>query len=102
MDESRFVYLDVETTGIKAHSNAIVEIAASAHGKEFYSRVKPWMLIPKEASAIHTIYNKDVEHEDTFEVVGPRFIDWVLNRAGPNPVFVGAYASNHCRIWLRF
>jgi len=86
--EARFVHFDLETTGLKAENHAIVEIAASANGSKFYSRVKPWLPIPTETSRIHGIFDKDVEDAPTFEAVGPQFVQWVTETVGYEPIFV--------------
>lgn len=70
----KFVAFDLETTGLNNQKDEIIEIGAvkftltTEKGrvdpkleKEFETFVKPSMLIPKEASDVNHIYDKDVQ-----------------------------------------
>ncbi|RZT96689.1 DNA polymerase-3 subunit epsilon [Ancylomarina subtilis] len=68
-------FFDLETTGINVSKDRIVEIAivkVSPNGNEETKtyRVNPGIPIPKEASAIHGIYDEDVKDEPTFKEIG--------------------------------
>lgn len=59
------VFFDLETTGVNIAKDRVVEISVLKvypHGKEEQKtiRINPEMPIPKEASAIHGIYDEDV------------------------------------------
>lgn len=65
------VFLDVESTGVSASSDRIVEIAAlriSPDGSEEYRcmRVNPGIPIPADATAIHGITDADIADEPPF------------------------------------
>lgn len=76
-------FFDLETTGVNVASDRIVEISilkVSPDGKEEVKtmRINPEMHIPREASEVHGIYDKDVAHEPTFKEVAKelaRFIE---------------------------
>ena len=76
-------FFDLETTGVNVASDRIVEISilkVSPDGKEEVKtmRINPEMHIPREASEVHGIYDKDVAFEPTFKEVAKelaRFID---------------------------
>jgi DNA polymerase-3 subunit epsilon len=65
------VFFDLETTGINVASDRIVEISylkVYPDGKEETAtyKVNPTIPIPKQASEIHGIYDKDIKDEPTF------------------------------------
>jgi DNA polymerase III subunit epsilon len=69
------VFFDLETTGVNANTDRIVEISylkvypnGNEETKTF--RVNPGMPIPKEASDIHHITDEDVENSPTFKEIG--------------------------------
>lgn len=69
------VFFDLETTGVNAVSDRIVEIAylkvypnGNEETKTF--RVNPGMPIPKEASDIHHITDEDVANSPSFKEIG--------------------------------
>ncbi|HET9570119.1 MAG TPA: 3'-5' exonuclease [Bacteroidales bacterium] len=69
------VFFDLETTGVNANTDRIVEIAylkvypnGNEETKTF--RVNPGMPIPKEASDIHHITDEDVADAPTFKEIG--------------------------------
>ncbi len=69
------VFFDLETTGINANTDRIVEISylkVHPNGNEETKtyRVNPGMPIPKEASDIHHITDEDVAHSPTFKEIG--------------------------------
>ena len=66
------VVFDLETTGINIQRDRIVEISmlkAFPNGDEELRtyRVNPTIPIPREASEIHGIYDKDVADKPTFK-----------------------------------
>lgn len=68
------VFFDLETTGTNINSDRIVEICylkVYPNGNEEVKtmRINPEMHIPEEASAVHGIYDKDVENCPTFKEV---------------------------------
>ena len=68
------VFFDLETTGTNIVSDRIVEISylkISPNGMEESKtmRINPGCSIPKEASAIHGIYDKDVANAPEFKAV---------------------------------
>jgi DNA polymerase-3 subunit epsilon len=69
-----FVVIDLETTGLSRDPKVgIVEIAVIDHQGEvlFESLVKPKHPIPRQASAIHGITDKDVASAPTFPQIYP-------------------------------
>ena len=68
------IFFDLETTGINIAKDRIVEIAIlkinpneNKESKEF--RINPTIPIPKEASAIHGIYDADVQDKPAFKAI---------------------------------
>ncbi len=68
------IFFDLETTGINIAKDRIVEIAilkinpnGNKESKEY--RINPTIPIPKEASAIHGIYDADVQDKPTFKAI---------------------------------
>lgn len=73
---------DLETTGISAFKDEIIEVAAVKvrNGQiidEFSRLVNPGRPIPYAASAVNHIYNKMVEKEAFIDEVLPKFVDFV-------------------------
>lgn len=68
------IFFDLETTGVNINTDRIVELSyikVYPNGKEEVKtiRVNPEMSIPKEASEVHGIYDKDVENCPTFKEI---------------------------------
>lgn len=68
------VFFDLETTGIDVSKDRIVEISVlkvAPNGDETSKtrRVNPEMPIPAAASAVHGIYDKDIENEPKFKEI---------------------------------
>ena len=68
------IYIDLETTGVNLLTDRIVEISVlkiSPDGtrQTRTRRLNPEMHIPEESSAVHGIYDKDVENEPTFRAI---------------------------------
>lgn len=75
-------FFDLETTGINITTDRIVEISILKvfpnGNKESHTwKVNPEMPIPAESSAIHGIYDKDVENEPTFKELSSRIYDLI-------------------------
>ena len=77
--ERPLIVFDLETTGTDPRRDRIIEMAAvklwpDGRREEKTKRFNPQIPIPKEASAVHGIYDKDVAHEPPFGKVarGPR------------------------------
>ncbi len=77
VEQTRFVIVDLETTGLNAYAgDSIVSVAMAeysglaATGRQFVSLVNPERAIPQTATAIHGIRDADV-------VNAPRFSDLV-------------------------
>lgn len=72
----RFIYYDTETTGTRAETDRIVEIAAYDPDlkREFVQLINPGIPIPKEAAAIHGITDDMVAQAPSFAEVGAQFI----------------------------
>ncbi len=67
-------FFDLETTGVNVGVDRIVEISIlklDSNGERDVKtmRINPMMPIPAESSAIHGIYDKDVQDKPTFEQV---------------------------------
>lgn len=75
-------FFDLETTGINVGKDRIVEISIlkvfpNGNKESKTLRVNPEMHIPESASAIHGIYDKDVENEPTFKEVAPQVLELI-------------------------
>lgn len=75
-------FFDLETTGVNVSSDRIVEISilkVSPDGtKEIKTkRINPTIPIPKEASEVHGIYDKDVENEPTFKNIAKSLAEFL-------------------------
>jgi DNA polymerase-3 subunit epsilon len=73
---------DLETTGTNITSDRIVEIAIikirpDGTEENYCKRVNPTIPIPKEISAIHGIYDKDVEGLPTFKDLAPEIVAFI-------------------------
>src|ERR1035437_10433065 len=87
-------FFDLETTGTTVGLGRIVEIGVlkvTPHGEELQlqTRVNPEIRIPREATAVHGISDKDVEDKPTFGKVAPqvaRFLE-SCDFAGYNVLF---------------
>ena len=67
-------FIDLETTGVNVGSDRIVEISIlkifpDGSKETKTKRINPTIPIPKEASAIHGIYDKDVQDAPTFNSI---------------------------------
>ena len=78
-----FVAFDLETTGLSAERERIVEIGAVRFDREgrelgrFQTLVNPGKPIPYEAWAVHRISDADVRHAPSCSEVLPRFLDFL-------------------------
>jgi len=85
---SNVVIFDLETAGLDWRTDDILSIAATCNGETFDSYVRNTRPINPAASAINGIYEFTVADAEPWAVVGPRFLRWVFDQAGPNPVLV--------------
>jgi len=75
-------FFDLETTGINITHDRIVEMAimkVMPNGEQltFVKRINPEKAIPKEASLIHGIYDKDVKNAPTFKMIAREVINFL-------------------------
>ncbi len=91
--ERPIVFFDLETTGIKAAEDRIVEIGmikVYPDGREetLIKRVNPQYPISPEASAVHHIYYEDVKDEPTFAEIAPELVRFIgdADLAGYNSI----------------
>lgn len=76
------VFFDLETTGIDVSRDRIVEIAlvkilVNGDKEVKTRRINPEMPIPKEASAIHGIYDEDVKDCPTFKAIAKSLANYM-------------------------
>lgn len=76
------VFLDLETTGLSVNEDRIVEIGLIRYNLDgsrdvYESLVNPGIPIPKEASEVNNIFDKDVKHAKSFVEVGQEVIDFI-------------------------
>ena len=76
------VFFDLETTGVNVTKDRIVEIALIKiypNGKEEEKlwRINPEIPIPKEASEIHKIYDKDIKNAPVFKEVAKTIAQFI-------------------------
>lgn len=77
-------FFDLETTGTNIFNDRIVEIAIvkiNPDGTEetYHSRVNPEMEIPYESSAIHGIFEKDINDKPRFAAIANDIIEFLKN-----------------------
>ncbi len=74
----RPIFYDTETTGIRASTDRIIEIAAYDPERDltFERLINPGIFIPAEATAIHKITNEMVADSPSFAQIGQEFIDF--------------------------
>ena len=93
------VFFDLETTGVNIAKDRVVEISVLKvypHGKEEQKtiRINPEMSIPKEASAIHGIYDEDVKDCPVFKGIAKELARYIEG------CDLGGYNSNRFDIPL--
>ena len=71
---------DLETTGTNIGKDRIVEICVLKVNPDVSRESKTWLInpempIPAEASAVHGIYDKDVENAPTFKEAAPKIME---------------------------
>ena len=78
MSRRRAIFYDTETTGIRASTDRIIEIAAydPERNLTFEKLINPGISIPSEASAIHHITDDMVADSPSFAQVGQEFMDF--------------------------
>jgi len=78
-----YIAIDVETTGLDAYSDRIVEIGALAFDysgceiSRFQSLINPQVPIPEHVTHIHGITNCDVRLSPTFDEVAALFLSYL-------------------------
>ncbi|MCP5469980.1 MAG: DUF3820 family protein [Chlamydiales bacterium] len=99
MTSSKPIYYDTETTGIKAQTDRIIEIAAydPVDDRRFEMFVNPGIPIPEEASAVHGITDEMVQEAPSFKEVGQAFIDFCAG----NTVLIAHNNDNFDKHFLR-
>lgn len=86
--EFRWIAFDVETTGLRAQTDRIVEIGALVFDTEgaildsFHSLINPMCPMPPGARAVHRISDADLQHQPRASQVLPNFCDWLARHAG--------------------
>ena len=83
--DTGFIAIDVETTGLDPHRDALVAVAAipfvaGEARPGLVTLVNPGRPIPATATAIHGLSDADVEHAPTVGEVLPRFDALSMNR----------------------
>lgn len=97
----QLVIFDLETTGLDVSTDRIISISATIQNpvlsKEvsFNALIDPGVLIPASATAIHKISDCDVAESDSFKKVGKRFLEWVYEHAGPEPILCAYNGQNY-------
>ncbi len=86
-------FFDLETTGVDPVNDRIVEIAIvrinpDGTKDKYLRRINPGVPIPKEASAVHHIYDEDVADEPAFKQLAHEIRDFLTN------CDLGGYNSN--------
>ncbi len=76
LEQTKFLVIDTETTGVDPNEDRVVEIAAIAvMGNKvktaYHTLINPQKPIPPETSAIHGIADWDVDGKPAFEEVWP-------------------------------
>ncbi len=100
-----YVVLDLETTGLSANWDAIVEIAArhivggQLAGPSFHRLVNPGRPIPYLASRVHGIRDQDVRTAPSLEEVLPELLAFIGSRivVGHNIAFDLAFLRRAVR-----
>lgn len=73
---------DLETTGTNVANDRIVEICIMKVNPDSSRETKTWrvnpeMYIPKDASAVHGIYDEDVADKPTFKEIAPKVMEMI-------------------------
>jgi DNA polymerase-3 subunit epsilon len=96
------IVVDIESTGLSA-GDRIVSVAASAAGggAEFYELVNPLRPIPRAATRVHGLRDRDVAGAPPWAEVGRRFWAFVRAHGGESVTLVAHNASFDMRFILR-
>ncbi|MHB1681497.1 MAG: 3'-5' exonuclease [Bacilli bacterium] len=106
--DTRFLILDVETTGLNPQEDRIVQIAlVSVHcgrvAQLGVTLVNPERPIPPRASAIHHITNRQVEHAPPWSVLWPHVEQYLFGAdviVAHNAVFDRSFLPSVNKPWL--
>lgn len=82
IDEEIYVVYDLETLGLNAHKNEIIEIGAvKMQGRRIIDRysqlINPGKKVPKKITEITSITDEQLENMPTIEEVLPKFMEFV-------------------------
>ena len=77
-----YVVFDVETTGLKAYSDRIIELSAILYEENepiscFTTKINPGKPIPAAASEVNNIYDKDVSDAPSISAVSGSFFEFI-------------------------
>ena len=89
--QNRFIAFDVETTGLNASSDRIIELGAVLFEngipmKSFSSLVNPGIVVPAAATAINHITNAMVKNAPDEEIVYPEFLEFLGDAVSGNTI----------------
>jgi DNA polymerase-3 subunit epsilon len=78
--DSRYIFIDLETTGLGANSDRICQIGMILNdGSEFESLINPEIPIPASVTAVHGITDEKVKDAPTLSDLAPFIIDALKN-----------------------
>lgn len=101
----KYVYLDLETTGLSPDYSYILEIAAiyMVDGKEsgcFHTYVNIGRSIPENITQLTGITNEMIQYSDSEDGCLHNFIDWCIGCIGLNNI--DAFIGHNCNFDKRF
>ena len=79
---SKYVVIDIETTGFSHHHDRIIEIAAATYeyGRQvdvFQTLVNPGMLLPSDIVRLTGITQSDVDQAPSLDAIMPEFLSYI-------------------------
>ena len=96
---------DIESTGVNAEHDRIVEIAVlkiqpDGTSRSNVRRVNPEMPIPPSATAVHGISDADVAGCPPFAEIAPKLADYLSPTTSPTAISAATTSSTStCRCW---